>query len=249
MRNDDQKQLLANLTALVQSATDLMWSVDRNYRILTFNRALAENLEHSYGVRIAVGMMPADFLPAARAVFWPPMYERALSRGPYLLDYVLADGRTVEMAFQPILQDGQSVGVSVIGRDITEWKAAKRALEETEKRYRELFQNAVEGIFQTTTSGQALTANAAMARMLGYDSVAELVATLTDTASQMWLDADDRSRFVTLLEEQGCVLGYQCRWKRKDGTTIWVAVNCQKVCAPDGATAHYEGFIVNVTEH
>ena len=162
----------ANLAALIESTEDLIWSVDLNHGLLTFNRAFQDNIQRNFGVQSAVGMRPEDLLPPARAALWPPLYERALSEGPFRAEYSLADGRTLELAFNRIVQDGETTGISVFGKDITERKTAEAALREAEEKYRDIFEGALEGIYRTSLEGKALAANPALAKMLGYDSAA-----------------------------------------------------------------------------
>jgi len=88
----------------------------------------------------------------------------------------------------------------------------------------------------------------AFAKMLGYESAQELTSTITDPAHQVWLDPNGRSRFRQLLEEHEVVRGYECQFKRKDGTAIWVSLNCRKVRGKDGRTLYHEGLIADITD-
>jgi PAS domain S-box-containing protein len=238
----------ANLRALIESTGDPIWSVDLNYRLLAFNRALYDHIEQNLGVRIAVGMRLEDVLPPERAALWPPLYQRALSEGPFQAEYSLIDGRTLEVAFNRIVQDGETAGISVFGKDITERKTAEAALRESEEKYRGIFEGATEGIYRATPEGRALTANPAVAQMLGYESAQEVVSTITDSPRQVWLDPNERPQFFRMLEQQEIVRGYQCQWKRKDGTAIWVRFDGRGVRGADGRTLYYEGFVQEITE-
>jgi PAS domain S-box-containing protein len=193
-------------------------------------------------------MRPEDLLPPERAALWPPLFQRALSEGPFRAEYSLADGRTLEVAFNPIVQDGETAGISVFGKDITKRKTAEAALRESEEKYRGIFEGAIEGIYRATPEGRALTANPAVAQMLGYESAQELLSAITDAAQQVWLDPNERSQFFRMLEQQEAVRGYQCQWKRKDGTAIWVRFNGRGVRGADGRTLCYEGFVQEITE-
>ena len=72
----------ANLRALLDSTSDLIWSVDLNHRLLSFNQALCHSIRSAFGVQPAAGMAPADLLPPAQAAQWPALYDRALAEGP-----------------------------------------------------------------------------------------------------------------------------------------------------------------------
>jgi len=238
----------ANLSALIESTEDLIWSVDLDYRLLTFNGAFHDKFQRHFGVRPLVGMGPEDLLPPARAALWPPLYERGVSEGPFRTEYTLLDGRILELAFNRIVQDGETTGISVFGKDITERRTAEAALRDAERQYRDIFEKAPEGIYRATLEGATLVANPAMANMLGYESAQEVVSTITDSAHQVWLDPNERSQFLQMLEQHGAVRGYECQFQRKDGTAIWVSLNSRKVCGKDGRALYIDGFIEDITE-
>ncbi len=238
----------AYLSALIESTEDFVWSVDLNYRLLTLNRALSEGFLRDYGVRAAVGMGPADLLPPARAALFLALYERALKEGSFQEKYTRVGGRTLEMVFNPIVHDGETIGISVFGKDITEREAAEAARREAEDDYQRLFEGAIDGIYRTSLAGDLLGANPALASMLGYDSVEDLVSAVADTARQVWADPDERLEFLRLVEAQEVVRRHECRLKRKDGTTIWVLLAGRKVRQRGGRPAGYEGFLEDITE-
>jgi PAS domain S-box-containing protein len=193
-------------------------------------------------------MRPQDLLPPERAALWTPLYERALAEGPFRVEYSLADGRILEAAFNRIVQDGETTGISVFGKDITERKTAERILLDAERQYRDIFEGALEGFYRATFEGATLVANPAIAGMLGYGSAQEVVSTITDSAHQVWLDRNERSRFLQMLEQHETVRGFECQWKRKDGKAIWVSLSSRKVCGKDGRALYVEGFIEDITE-
>jgi diguanylate cyclase (GGDEF)-like protein/PAS domain S-box-containing protein len=131
-----RSQAEANLAALIESTDDLIWSVDLDYRKVVFNNALRENLEKNFGVRIQAGTRAEDDLPPERAALWTPLYDRALREGPFRTEYSLVDGRTLELAFNPIVVDGKATGISVFGKDITERKQVEAALAGSEDLFR-----------------------------------------------------------------------------------------------------------------
>lgn len=131
--------------------------------------------------------------------------------------------------------------------DITDRKLAEEALRRKEEDYRSIFEQALEGIYRTTPEGLSLAANPALAKILGYDSPEQLVASITDTAQQIWADPEDRRRFLQLLDERKALRGFECQFVRKDGEKIWVSLNCRCVRDGDGRALYYEGFIEDIS--
>jgi PAS domain S-box-containing protein len=174
------------------------------------------------------------------------MFDRALSEGPFRAEYTLLDGRTLEMAFNPIQHAGQTTGISVFGKDITERKVGEQTLREAESKYRNIYEGAIEGIYRTSIGGRALGANPALAKLLGYHSVEQYLTEMTDSSHQEWLDPDGRSRHLQLLEQHDVVRGHECQLKRRDGSPIWVSLNSRRVCGEDGQVLYIEGFVVDI---
>ena len=91
---------------------------------------------------------------------------------------------------------GQVQRVIEYVRNITKRMQAEEALRKAEERYRSIFENAVEGIFQSTPEGRYIIANPAMARMFGYESPEELMAAITDIKTQVYVDPQRRAEFA-----------------------------------------------------
>jgi len=486
------KEAEANLSALIESTQDLIWSVDLDYRLVTFNRALQQNIQNNFGVQIATGMRIHEFFTPERAALWPPYYARLLAEGPFRIEYTRADGGNMELAFNPIAVDGITTGISVFGKEITERKAAEesrrflaevvesceeaiitnapsgeiltwnrgaeaiygytageavgrpfsmviapeiraladrqlgellngaplldtqgvalckdgnrvhvtvttwpirnsagevtaictivrdvsvhyeaeknrallasvvessgdlihavnvdgtiaswnpgaerltgyrseeilgkhtailippsyekqarqnlsairegraigpfdtvitrkdgtgidvsltlspirnsdgevvgsaaiardisqrkqseRALQEAEKKYRDIFEGALEGICQATLEGKYLSANSTAAKILGYDSAEELISTAADLAQDVWVNPGERMQYLRQLEEHGSIRGFECQFKRKDGRHIWVSLSDRMVYGADGRFLYLEGFMEDITE-
>lgn len=141
-----------------------------------------------------------------------------------------------------ILKVAGSLLGSVIG-----WQNAIQRQLEREKEFRNLVENAVVGIYKSTPDGKLLTANLALAQMLGYESPQELVSSITDIATQVCLDPAHSEDFKRMIAEQGTVQNFIVPLKRKDGKVIWAAINGKAVYGPDGKLLHYEGFVLDIT--
>jgi PAS domain S-box-containing protein len=133
-RVDRERVLQGIYEAVIESATDLVWSVDLQLRILTFNQALARHLRRHYGTEIAAGQLASELLPPHRLARWEALVRQCLEGGPFSVDYQLEDGRTLSLAFNHIVQAGVTVGISVFGKDITASIRAAEALRDSARR-------------------------------------------------------------------------------------------------------------------
>jgi PAS domain S-box-containing protein len=131
--------------------------------------------------------------------------------------------------------------------DVTERKNVAEALKESEARYRGIFENAVEGIFQTTPEGRFVNANPALARMAGYASMEEMLREVRNVAVDFYVNPKDRKDYVNQMEREGFVRGFEVACRRKDGYLIWISVNSRAVKNPDGSTAFYEGTVEDIS--
>ena len=150
--------------------------------------------------------------------------------------------RWVRAYIYPVKSEaGEILEVVLVHEDITERVRA-------EEKYRSIFENAVEGIFQTTVDGRMLTANPAMSRMLGYESPEELLAEIRDVGDQLYVEPERRSEFRRLVGQQGSVSGFEIAMRRKDGGVMWASVSARAIRDADGEPTGYEGTIEDVTE-
>ncbi|MEI6231404.1 MAG: ATP-binding protein [Planctomycetota bacterium] len=116
-----------------------------------------------------------------------------------------------------------------------------------EQKYRAIFNNVVEGIFQTTPDGNYIVANAALARIYGYASVEELVGSVGDIQVQLYVEPNRRDEFKLALELSDEVYGFESRIYRKDRTIIWISENARAVRDAAGKLLYYEGATEDIT--
>jgi PAS domain S-box-containing protein len=143
--------------------------------------------------------------------------------------------------------DGSMSKMAMI-QDVTIQKQMEKALQESEARYRGIFENAVVGIFQSTPAGRMLNVNPALAQIYGYDSPEDMITGVTDLGHQVFVDPKQREEMKRELAETGVVRGGQYQVYRKDGNKIWVSVDARAVRDETGAISYYEGFIQDATE-
>ena len=132
--------------------------------------------------------------------------------------------------------------------NVTERKLSTQALQQAERSFRSIFENATEGIFQTSLDGRYLNVNPALARIYGYDTPAELIASVGDIQHQIYKDKTRRPEFMRLMREAGAVTSFISEIRRKDGHRIWISENARAVRDETGALQFFEGTVEDVTQ-
>lgn len=125
--------------------------------------------------------------------------------------------------------------------------ASFASVREAELKYRSIFENAIHGIYQSVTEGRFVNVNPALARMLGYDSPADMIACCADIARDYYVQTDGREEFLALVTAHGRLQGYEAQVRRKDGTAIWTRENVYAVRDAQGLLLYYEGSVEDIT--
>ncbi|MGI8911621.1 MAG: diguanylate cyclase domain-containing protein [Rubrobacteraceae bacterium] len=157
-------------------------------------------------------------------------------------------GRRVdlEIGIKPLRGHDEPLRLVVIARDITERKRSEAALRVAEEKYRSIFENAVEGIFQTSVDGRLLTVNPAMARMYGYVSSEEMVAAIPD-AGRLYVDSDRQADLARVMQRDGAVSGFEAQVYRRDGAKIWISTSARALRDASGELTGLEGTVEDIT--
>lgn len=240
--------------ALVQNASDIIVILDADGTILYESPAVERILGYSPEERIgtnALDVLHPDDAEVVRELFRKYLDEPG-ARPPMVEYRVRArDGtwRHLEAVSTNLLHDPAVGGVVVNARDVTERKRAEEELRQAEEKYRSIFENAVEGIYQATVDGRLLTANPAMARILGYDSPEDLMESVTDIAEDLYVDSGDREEFKRLMRSRGALSGFETEMRRKDGKVVSVSFAARALHDPStGELVGYEGTMEDITE-
>jgi PAS domain S-box-containing protein len=144
--------------------------------------------------------------------------------------------------------NGNPQFIANVVTDITGQKQAAQALQDAEFKYRSIFENSTEGIFQTTFDGQYLSANPALATIYGYDTPAELIHTINNIDKQLYVKAHRREEFIQIMDNQDVVYQFESPIYRKDGNIIWISENARAVRDNQGNLLFYEGAVKDITE-
>ncbi|MDD5712516.1 MAG: PAS domain S-box protein [Smithellaceae bacterium] len=178
------------------------------------------------------------------------------------MEMMLASGimETVEMEMEavggvflvsctPVLDtQGRLQRIIHIATDVTKHRRAEEALRKSEDRYRNFFENAIEGIYQSTPEGRYINVNPAFAHMFGYASPQEMIETVIDIKSQLYARPEDREEVTRVLAAGGIIKNLETEFNHKDGSRIWITINAQAVRDQNGNVLYYEGTTEDITE-
>ena len=153
------------------------------------------------------------------------------------------DGRDidVEMNLRVVL-DGQ--GHLAIARDITERKLTEKKLRESETRYRKIFENVLDVVFQTSVEGIIVEVSPSIKNHIGYTRE-ELIGT---KIKDIYYDQEDREKVMKLIQEQGEIKDEEIRFRSKTGELVYTSVSAKLFPGTDENRAHIEGVFANITE-
>ena len=180
------------------------------------------------------------------------MDDAAREKRSYVIEYRLstkAGGEkwVWEQGHCVFSKSGEVDGIEGFTTDISSLKASQEELRLAKRKYQDIFQNATEGIFQTSMDGSYISVNPALARIYGYDSPEEMMANLTDIQKQLYVMPERRSDFVRIMEKHHFVVRFESQIRRRDGSVIWISENARAVRDESGTIRYYEGSVVDVT--
>ena len=130
-------------------------------------------------------------------------------------------------------------------QDITDRKKTEKELQESEERFRTLYEKSTMGIYRTTPDGEILLANPALLEILGFSSFDELLD--RDLTKEGFETSVERTRFIEKVEKDGEVKGLETKWKKQDGTYVYINESARAVRDSDGKTLYYDGVIEDIT--
>jgi diguanylate cyclase (GGDEF)-like protein/PAS domain S-box-containing protein len=218
----------------------------------------------SQGCLTLTGYAPAEVVQNA-SISWEEIthpLDRARVRAQ--IDEAVNSGQRFTVDYRITTQSGQIKWVHERGiavpdeqgeiviegfiEDVSTQREMVQAQKEAELRYRNIFEHASEGIFQTTPEGRYLAANPALARLYGYPHPQALMSSLDDIGRQLYVKSSQRERFRQLMELHGEVLNFESEVYRADGTRLWISENAHIVRDADGRPLYYEGTVQDISE-
>jgi len=247
---DDERIMLR---ALIDNIPDYMYVKDLNGRFLIANSYLAREVGTQTPEQI-LGKTDYDFYPSELANGFHLDEMKVIQSGEALYNREEKgrnrEGHEIDVLTTKVPlrdQSGRIFGIAGVGRDITALKTMEHALREAETKYRGIFDKAIFGIFQSTPDGALLTVNQAMAFTFAYDSPAEMVASITDIGSQLFVSPQRGIEFMLVMDKAGGVRNFECEMFCKDSKKIWINLSIRAI-RDKGAVVRYEGMCDDITE-
>ncbi len=118
----------------------------------------------------------------------------------------------------------------------------------SEAKYRQIFENSIEGIFQTTINGQYLIVNPALASIYGYTSPEALINAFSHIEQELYVNPHRRREFIDLIANHGKVMRFESEVYRQDRSTIWISENASALYDSNGNIIHYEGTVIDISD-
>ena len=249
-REDAQVELKKSeddVRALLNATTDIAFLMDKDGVILAANESAA----HAYHTTVEnlLGTAVYDVIPPSLAEFARTKADEAIRSGAPVRFVAEWRGRFLDHSLYIVSdENGEVTRIAVYVRDVTRRRQMEAKLQQAEEKYRNIYENATEGIFQASLDGRFITANPSLARIHGYDSPEELMESITDIGTQLYVDPADRDDLVDLLRMHGAVQNYEVKMRRRDGSIHWVSINSRVARDRAGGVIYHEGTMRDITK-
>ena len=178
----------------------------------------------------------------SKSVLCVPILHKARMIGISYLENPLVAG-----AFTPLKLEMLKIISAQIAISIENARLFNQ-IKKGEKKYRGIFENAVEGIFQVSNEGKIISINPSFARTLGYESREDMTKSIETVQRDLYVEPSQRKEFSRLLKENNAVNGFEVEFYRKDRSRIWVSMHARPVYGKTGKLKYVEGIITDITE-
>ncbi len=259
--------VLIDVTAL-KGAEEIIRSSEERYRqmfdvnpnpLMVFDASTFRILAVNDAAVKLYGYPREEFLTISAAAVRPeedvPVFLERIRNHPNedrenaIVRHKTKDGRIIEVEVNSTALDfqGQRARMAFI-RDVTEERRTRAALGASETRYRDLFESAVEGVYQTNADGRFVAVNPSLAQIFGCVSPEEFMEWTDRGAASLYVKPGRRAEFFAELGARDSVTDFESEVRCRDGSTRWISENVRAVRDGAGRLLHIHGFLSDVTE-
>jgi PAS domain S-box-containing protein len=253
LMEDILRQSEERYRTILENIEDGYNEVDLKGRFTFFNESFRKIM--GYTKDILLGMHYKQYSDAENAQKVYQAYNQVLRTGHplkrFIWEIIRNDGARRQVAVSVSLikdHSGKPIGFRGIVRDETDRQEAEEALISSEKKYREIFDNAAEGIYRASLEGKFLSVNPSLARMMGFDSPDEMIASISDIGQQSYVNSGQRTALLELLRTKDEVEGFEFEAYRKDQSTFWISTNVRVVRDEKGRILYLQGMCLDITK-
>jgi PAS domain S-box-containing protein len=242
---------VAKLKSIIESTTDAVFSLDKNYCYTSFNSTHSAIMKKIRNVNIEIGRNFLSYIPSVQEKLGTKAYLDKALKGERVNETIII-GNTIssqiylDVVHNPILNEkGEIIGVSVFAKDISESKRALDKLAKREKEYQSLFNADLTGDFISTVEGKIILCNPKFLQIFGFNSEEEAYKT---SAFELYKNPLDRSTLISQIRENKKVENYEIDLLSRDGNTITVMQNVVGQFDENGNLEKFIGFLLDITE-
>ena len=178
----------------------------------------------------------------SKSILCVPILHKAKMVGIFYLENSLVAGVFTSLKMEMLQIISSQIAISIENAKL--FDQVKRA----EIKYRSIYENAVEGIFQVSHEGKIVSINPAFARTLGYESEEDMKRSIETVGQDLYVDSSQRQEFSRLLMEDEVVNGFEVEFYRKDRSRVWVSMHARPIYDAIGELKYVEGIITDITE-
>lgn len=239
--------------ALINTTDDVIWSVDKKFRLLAGNKAFIESLRLSTGKELQPGddLNLKEYFPEKYLAEWEKLYKQALTgqsvkKEMYIEETANQEPHWTEISLHPIIDGEEIIGIAGYGRNITENKLLEEKLKSSEAQFRGAFENSAIGIALLSPKGRWIEVNDSLCSILGYSKDELLNLMFHDVTHPDDLKTD-LAIMRDLAEGKQSAYHAEKRYYHKNGSIVWVLLAVSTIKTSDGELSHYIAQIEDIT--
>ncbi|MFA9390039.1 MAG: PAS domain S-box protein [Prolixibacteraceae bacterium] len=247
------KEAAANLKAIIDNREDFIWSLDREYNYIIFNKPYADLILKEQGVKLEKGMSAFNSEPAEIQDFWKSKFKPVFEGENVVFEFTQKLNDTdhyFQFFLNPIISEGRVTGASVLGMDITERKLAEKELKDSLEReifWAEIVKNANVGIAVGYPDGRLGSSNTAYQEITGY-SGEELLGIDWNKVLTPPEYIESEMVFLEELHKTKKPVVYEKEYIRKDGSRVPIELKVNPGFGKEGNIEYYFAFVADITE-